>query len=129
MTREPHPPAPDPLRSAIKTHHPQIADEIEGAIKTLRKLKEIANPEGNAVALRDQSDESPSTIAMTQALEPLPAQSAAGDSQAYAETQAEPSGGASTPVLQACTTFGRYQIVRMLGRGAMGAVYLAYDTE
>jgi serine/threonine protein kinase len=129
MTREPQPPAPDPLRSAIQTHHPQIADEIEGAIKTLRKLKELASPDGKAASIPDQIEETPATIAMTKALESLPSRSAAGDTQALAETQAEPLGGAETPVLQASTTFGRYQIVRMLGRGAMGAVYLAYDTE
>ena len=42
MTPEPESPAPDQLRSALHTQHPQIADEIEGAIKTLHKLKEFA---------------------------------------------------------------------------------------
>ena len=42
MRREPKPPASDASRSEFHTRHPQIADEIEGAIETLRKLKEIA---------------------------------------------------------------------------------------
>ena len=129
MTPEPQPPAPDPVRSEIQTRHPQIADEIEGAIKTLHKLKEIAAPGRQAALSPDQSEEAQATIAMTKALEPLPSRSAAGDTQALAATQAEPAGGDEIPVLRASATFGRYQIVRMLGRGAMGAVYLAYDTE
>ena len=85
MTSEPQPPAPDPLRSAIQTRHPQIAEEIEGAIKTLRKLKEIATPDGQADSIPDQSEENPATIALTRALEPLPSGSGPGDTQALAK--------------------------------------------
>jgi serine/threonine protein kinase len=129
MTPEPESPAPDQLRSALHSQHPQIADEIEGAIKTLHKLKQFARPDGKAPSIPDQREENLATIAMTSAGEPLPSRSAAGDTQALASTQAESFGGDEIPVLKACMTFGRYQIVRMLGRGAMGAVYLAYDTE
>ena len=31
----------DPLSQEIQTRHPGIGDEIEGAIKTLRRLKQI----------------------------------------------------------------------------------------
>jgi serine/threonine protein kinase len=129
MTPEQKPTAPDQVRSAFHTQHPRIADEIEGAIKTLRKLKEFASPDGKAASIPDQSEEAPATIAMTSALEPLTLRSATGETQALANTQAESFGGDDIPVLKASATFGRYQIVRMLGQGAMGAVYLAYDTE
>jgi serine/threonine protein kinase len=129
MKPEPMPPAADQSRSAIQTQHPQIADEIEGAIRTLRKLKEFATTDGTAAPIPDQSEDSPATIAMTGALGPLTSRSAEGQTQALASTQAEPFGGVEIPVLKSSTTFGRYQIVRMLGRGAMGAVYLAYDCE
>ena len=129
MTPEPGPPLPDQLRSAIQTQHPQISDEIEGAIRTLRKLKEFAAPAGRPASIADQSEDAPATIAMTGAIGPMNSHFAAGDTQALANTQAEPFGGEEIPVLKGSTTFGRYQIVRMLGRGAMGAVYLAYDTE
>jgi hypothetical protein len=71
MTPEPESPAPDQLRSALHSQHPQIADEIEGAIKTLHKLKEFARPDGKAASMPDQSEENRATIAMTSAGAPL----------------------------------------------------------
>jgi serine/threonine protein kinase len=117
---------PDPLKSELQTKHPRIAEEIEGAIQTLRKLKEIA---GSSVEGVPQAQaQAPATIAITSDLygsEEL----GAGRVQDVAQTEAEPSQGEQVPALQGGSTFGRYQVVRILGRGAMGAVYLAYDTE
>src|SRR5258708_39308447 len=93
MTNESQPPPPHPLRSAIQTHHPQIADEIEGAIKTLRKLKEIATFEGNADSSHDLSGRDLANVAMTLALDQLPSRSGSADRQASDATQADPSYG------------------------------------
>ncbi len=129
MTPEPQPVAPDQLRSALHTQHPKIADEIEGAIRTLHKLKEFAIPDGKPVATASPGEAAMATLQMTGVLDPVAAQTAAGDAQAFANTLAESIGSGEVPVLKASATFGRYQIVRMLGQGAMGAVYLAYDSE
>jgi serine/threonine protein kinase len=129
MTPEGQPREPEPLRDAIQTRHPGIADEIDGAINTLRKLKEIARPDAPVLSPLDESQADLATLALTGALQAPPSGSPHGQTRLLAATQAEPSTGQDVPLLSASTSFGRYQIVRLLGRGAMGAVYLAYDTQ
>src|SRR5262249_37596917 len=90
------------LRDAIQTRHPGIGDEIQGAINTLRKIQQIAGARSRGPV----DDASIAGGATTDG-------SVGGDGQLLASSE----------------SFGRYQIVRLLGQGAMGAVYLAYDPQ
>jgi serine/threonine protein kinase len=130
LNQDPERPPIESSRDSLHSRHPRIVDEIEGAIKTLRKLKEFASTDEQVVPAPGAGEESPATIAMTQdGGQPGPGDPSAG-TQTIAATQAEPPPrNEEVPLLQTSAAFGRYQIVRMLGRGAMGAVYLAYDTE
>jgi serine/threonine protein kinase len=103
MSQESEQPAPDQsLRDALQTRHPGINNEIQGAINTLRKIQQIAGPSSRAP--RD---------------EPSIASHATTDGSVGSDGQ----------FLAPSESFGRYQIVRLLGQGAMGAVYLAYDPQ
>jgi serine/threonine protein kinase len=111
MTPGSDPKENDTLRSAIHSRHPGIADELEGAINTLRKLQDIAGPAGSGAAGSD-----------------IGATVDSADAAAPAENQTTEA-PRPAPLLACNHTFGRYQIVRRLGQGAMGAVYLAYDGQ
>jgi serine/threonine protein kinase len=108
----------DPLQEVIQTQHPGIAEELQGAINTLRKLQMIAGAPLHELAAVQDSNRATHV--------PSP------DSNIDTYLSDDPSfnlAQADAPVLAAGDAFGRYQIVRMLGKGAMGAVYLAYDGQ
>lgn len=104
--------ASDGLQKLIQTQHPGIASELQGAINTLRKLQWIA---GSGPVPDTVDDAARATLVqtggdnVTSTLVPLP--------------------GFELPTFHAGDSFGRYQIVRLLGKGAMGAVYLSYDGQ
>jgi serine/threonine protein kinase len=118
---------PESLRSAIQSQHPAIAHEIQGAINTLRKLQDIAGAPGAAGPAGPDPDEVPEASLAQDSLTSPGADS--GDAPLPTAAGDAPAAGRPAPVLAAGDTFGRYQIVRLLGRGAMGAVYLAYDSQ
>jgi serine/threonine protein kinase len=114
---------PDSIRTAIQTSHPGIAVEIRGAINTLRKLQAIAGPMGSDGSVILDTD------ATVDGLTVAPNANGNGDQSLQTVDLDDPSSVPQVPVLSVGDTFGRYQIVRLLGRGAMGAVYLAYDGQ
>ena len=132
MTPNGEPIIPDPIRSLMQTQHPGIAGEIEGAITTLRKLQKIAGPpEAARPPGAGVAEPSGAGVAEPSADATTDGAPAAGGAAGVppAEIGAARSEGRSPPALAAGDSFGRYQIVRQLGKGAMGAVYLAYDSQ
>jgi serine/threonine protein kinase len=113
------------VRSAILSRHPTISDEIQGAINTLRKLQTITGPPGE----RDRSISPDPTLGETVDGVALAPQAAEEEATYQVDAGQASAPARPLPTLAAGESFGRYQIVRLLGQGAMGSVYLAYDGQ
>ena len=114
----------DELRSMFQTQHPHLAEEVRDAISAMHKVLALAGPPSGPVNV---SESKASGIYRTIDTTPF-------DIAATADSEFGPDGGrakphfqVSLPTLAAGEAFGRYQINKLLGKGAMGAVYLAYD--
>jgi tRNA A-37 threonylcarbamoyl transferase component Bud32 len=102
--------------SQFAAAYPDIAGELVACLETAATVERMAGRSARSAEARDTSISIETLAAGPQALEP---------SASVRKTIEE----AMAAAFDAPRTFGRFEIQRELGQGAMGTVYLAFDTR
>src|SRR4051794_31901355 len=108
---EEEPSAFESVQKVILTRHPGIAEEIEEAIKTLRKIKQLTGSSVTELPATPSRAAEPPAVDATQAVTRAGG-TIDGGADALGLTEVDTGPPRAAPDLAASSSFGRYQIVR-----------------
>ncbi|MAC51076.1 MAG: hypothetical protein CME31_00880, partial [Gimesia sp.] len=118
---------PFPFEKFIE-EHPEHTDELTRYFKQWKELEAPSHPDKAGADKSSTGTSEPGKLSEEDATAHTVVQ-VSGDSQSSLTQAYDQSGTGSATSVEVSESFGRYAIQKVLGQGAMGAVYLAKDTQ
>lgn len=118
---------PFPFEKFI-AEHPEHTDELTRYFKQWKELETPSHPDKAGADKSSTGTSKPGKLSEEDATAHTVVQ-VSGDSESSLTQAYDQSGTESATSVEISDSFGRYAIQKVLGQGAMGAVYLAKDTQ